>query len=207
MNEFDDPVAQWLLSAEQCLSDAAELTRLRLANPSGSGTRPAAILFGYFLEGLLKAIVVRKGSATNKQFYQHVRPELAELAGLGPVSGMENELLNDLNDCVTWGKYPEPGKGKQRTLVRSGNLFFHDQTYVFNSPIVLAHLLRFCKRALLHAEAELCGTVPVSDDDFVSPLLQRMKETLQRALEDAERANPPPSGRAGLERPFSGKER
>ncbi|MCR1795735.1 hypothetical protein [Leptospira sp. id769339] len=187
MNNQNQEILDWLRCAEEYLETFVILLENSLTTSRSGCTRPTIVNFGYFLENLLKAGIIRKNNLAESEIFAHVSEKLLTEAGYNNLSKSEREIVEFLAETVKWGKYPKRGKGDRGEMLSSSSgIVFSDQTMFFTCPNNLKSLLEFSFRLLEDIRLILCTDQTEEDKIYFTDTFDRLIYLMKRSLERLE---------------------
>ncbi|EIE01197.1 hypothetical protein [Leptospira licerasiae] len=190
MTTQNEEILSWLRCAEEYLEAFLTLLKCSLANNRDRCTRPTVLNFGYFLENLLKAGIIRKNNLEESEIFGHVSAKLLTEAGLTDLTKSESDIIEFLSETVKWGKYPKRGKGDSGEMLRSSSddhlLVFADQTVFFTNLNNLKDLLKFSLRLFENIKSIVTSDLAESDEIYFSDTFDRLSFLLLTSLRSLE---------------------
>ncbi|TGL55256.1 hypothetical protein EHQ61_00655, partial [Leptospira wolffii] len=147
MENQEQEILDWLLCAEEYLSGFSRLIGLSLDEGRSNSDRPTILLFGYFLENLLKAGILKKKNLTGFKFRTHLSLELLNQIEYPTLAKNESDLIEFLGENIMWGKYPTNKEGKKGEMISTHSettlKVYANETLFYNDFNNIELLLKF----------------------------------------------------------------
>jgi hypothetical protein len=159
MTDQEEEILNWLLAAEEYLKDNVKLVECHINDGKYLLTRPTILLFGYFLENILKACIIKIQNLQESKNFKHLKRQLFEEAGYTNFNKSELDQIEFLSEVIIWGKYPKRGLNDIGEKIQShtSNLIktYSNQTVIFNDPINFKNLNIFSIKIVEHVSKSI----------------------------------------------------
>ena len=193
MEKQEKEILDWLLCAEDYLLGFSKLIQLSLDENKSNSKRPTILLFGYFLEDLVKAGIIKKKNLEESEIRIHISLRLLSEIEYPDLTKNESDLIEFLSENIIWGKYPVKGKGDKGQMISSHSdatlKVYANETVFFNDFNNIELILNLSLKVLNYVSSILFENMIAENKIYFSATLGRIQELILTNLHKIKNRN------------------